>query len=99
GGVLTGFALGRYIPEDTGRRTYIGDVFWSEPDPRRRQDEVARLLAGRMSPRQAERFVAGTGARVLLADCTTWADLRQGLAPVIESTHRFGCATIYQLDP
>ena len=99
GGVLAGFPLGRYIPSETGRRTYIGDVFWSEPGPKQREAQVARLLAGRMSPLQARRFVEGTGARFLLADCTTRADLQADLAPVIGSIHRFGCATVYQLDP
>lgn len=99
GGVLAGFPLGRYIPAETGRRTYIGDMFWSEPQPQQRQVEVARLLAGRMPPPQAERFVDGTGARFLLADCSTRANLARELGPIIQSTHRFGCATVYQLDP
>ena len=99
GGVLAGFPLGRYIPAETGRSTCIGDVFWSEPGPRWREAEVARLLAGRLAPPQAERFVAATGARFLLADCTTHADLARELAPIIQSVHRFGCATVYQLDP
>jgi len=43
--------------------------------------------------------VAATGARFLLADCTTHADLARELAPIIQSVHRFGCATVYQLDP
>ena len=99
GGVLAGFPLGRYIPAETGRSTYIGDVFWSEPGPRWREAEVARLLAGRLAPPQAERFVAATGVRFLLADCTTRADLGRELAPIIQSVHRFGCATVYQFDP
>jgi len=97
GGVLAGFPLGRYIPAETGRRTYIGDVFWSEPHPKQREAEVAGLLAGRLPPAQAQRFVAGTGARFLLADCTTRADLGRELAPIIVSVHRFGCATVYGL--
>jgi hypothetical protein len=99
GGVLAGFALGRYIPAQTGRRTYIGDVFWSEPHPRQRQAEVTSLLAGGMAPQQAERFVAGTHARFLLAGCDTRANLERDLAPIIQSAHHFGCATVYQLDP
>lgn len=99
GGVLAGFPLGRYIPAETGRRTYIGEVFWSEPHPQQRQVEVARLLAGRMPPAEAESFVASTGARFLLADCNTRANLERDLAPIIQSAHRFGCATVYQLDP
>ena len=99
GGVLAGFPLGRYIPAETGRRTYIGDVFWSEPHPQQRQLEVARLLTGRMPPTEAQTFVLSTGARFLLADCTARADLARELAPIIRSTHPFGCATVYQLDP
>ncbi len=99
GGVLTSFALGRYIPAETGRRTYIGDVFWSEPHPKTRQADVARLLQGQMTPAQAQRFVSSTGARFLLGDCTTRAKLGRELEPVIRSTHPFGCATVYELDP
>ena len=98
GGVLAGFPVGRYIPAATGRRTYIGDVFWSEPRPKQRHAEVARLLAGRLTSAQAQRFVAGTGARFLLADCTTRANVAHELAPIIASAHRFGCATVYQLE-
>jgi hypothetical protein len=97
GGVLTGFSLGRYIPAETGRRTYIGDVFWSEPHPQQRRVELARLLGGQMTPAQARSFVADTGARFLLADCASRDDLGRDLAPMIRSTHRFGCATVYQL--
>lgn len=99
GGVLAGFALGRYIPAETGRRTYIGDVFWSEPHPQARQSEVARLLAGRMTPAQAESFVSSTGARFLLADCAVRAKLESDLGPIIRSVRRFGCATVYELGP
>jgi len=99
GGVLAGFPLGRYIPAETGRRTYIGDVFWSEPHPQQRELEVARLLAGRIPPAGARAFVLSTGARFLLADCTARASLRRELAPIIRATHPFGCATVYQLDP
>jgi hypothetical protein len=98
GGVLAGFSIGRYIPAETGRRTYIGDVFWSEPQPQLRQLEIGRLLSGRMPPAEARTFVVSTGARFLLADCTARASLRRELAPVIHSTHAFGCATVYQLD-
>lgn len=97
--MLAGFPLSRYIPAETGRRTYIGDVFWSEPHPKQREAEVARLLAGRLSPVQAQRLVAGTEARFLLADCTTRADLGRELGPIIASAHRFGCATVYGLMP
>jgi hypothetical protein len=97
GGVLASFPLGRYIPAQTGRRTYIGDVFWSEPHPHQRQVDVARLLAGQMSSDQALRFVARTGARFLLADCTARANLRRDLAPIVVATHTFGCAAVYQL--
>jgi hypothetical protein len=99
GGVLTGFLLGRYIPTETGRRTYIGHVSWSEPDPHQRQIEVARLLAGRMPRAQAQQFVTSTGARFLLADCTARANLARDLAPIISSTHHFGCAAVYQISP
>ena len=97
GGVLASFPLGRYIPAETGRRTYIGHMSWSEPNPHQRQIEVARLLAGSLPPAQAQKFVTSTRARFLLADCTARANLARDLAPIIRSTHHFGCATVYQL--
>lgn len=99
GGVIASFSLGRYIPAETGRRTYIGDVFWSEPRPRSRQAEVARLLAGQMTPTQAQRSASSTGARFLLDDCAASRNLGRSLEPIIRSVHRFGCATVYELDP
>jgi hypothetical protein len=99
GGVLTGFPLGRFIPAETGRRTYIGHAFWSEPDPHERETEVARLLADRMAPAQAQKFVTSTGARFLLADCTASAKLARDLSPIIRSSRHFGCAAVYELRP
>jgi hypothetical protein len=99
GAVLAGFPLGRYIPEETGRPTYVGDAFWSGRNPKQREAKVARLLAAPMPATEAERFVAATGARFLLADCTTRANLERELAPMIQSVHRFGCATVYELGP
>jgi hypothetical protein len=41
--------------------------------------------------------VQSSGARFVLADCTTKADIRTLLGPLIRSTHGFGCATVYEV--
>jgi hypothetical protein len=42
--------------------------------------------------------VRASGARFLLADCTTRADMRKLLGPLIRSAHGFGCAAVYEVD-
>jgi hypothetical protein len=41
--------------------------------------------------------VRTSGARFLLADCTTRADMRKLLGPLIRSVHGFGCAAVYEV--
>jgi hypothetical protein len=42
--------------------------------------------------------VLGSGARFVLADCETTADMRKLLGPIIRSTHGFGCAAVYEVE-
>jgi hypothetical protein len=98
GGVLTRFYLGTVVPEKTGRHTYVGHCLWSQPDCSDRSKEARWLLDGLLTPTVARRFVAGTGAQFLLADCRA-ADLRGTLEPLIAKVDHFGCATVYTLKP
>jgi hypothetical protein len=95
--VLTRFYLGTLVPAATGRRTFIGDCLWSEPNCIPRAHVAQTLFNGRMSSRRARSFVKGTGARFVLSDCRTRADLDRELAPLIESVKHFGCAAVYTL--
>jgi hypothetical protein len=42
--------------------------------------------------------VLQSGARFLLADCETTADMRKLLGPIIRSAHTFGCAAVYEVE-
>lgn len=98
GGVLTAFRLGQTVPGITGRQTYIGDCLWSEPRCDVRKQDTAALLAGRMSSARALRFAASTGARFVLGGCGADRGRVSGqLAPLLASTRRFGCATVWHL--
>jgi hypothetical protein len=98
GGVLSAWQLGQLIPAATGRHTYIGNLYWSQPHPQLRSTRTWTLFNGDLPARSARAFVIATGARFLLADChARTPPLQTELAPIIESTRRFGCATVYQL--
>jgi hypothetical protein len=98
GGVLTRSYLGAAVPGKTGRRTMVGDCLWSQPHCDIRDRSTQALFAGRLSPRQARQFVRTSGARFVLADCHTKADLTRELAPMLAGVRRFGCATVYEID-
>lgn len=96
GGVLTRFYLGVVVPARTGRRTYVGNCYWSEPNCAGRSRKAERLLKGKMSPAAARAFVLGSGARFVLGDCRS-RDLTGALAPIAVEVRRFSCATVYVL--
>jgi len=95
GGVLTRFYLGTVVPAETGRRTFVGNCYWSQPDCSGRARITEELLQGSLSPRAARRLVRSSGARFVLSDCDTRADLLELLGPIVGSVHRFGCAAVY----
>ncbi len=95
GGVLSEIYLGTLVPAETGRRTYAGDYFWSQPDYFQRAKLAADLFSGRMRSAAARTFVRGTGARFLLADCRSAAGLRPLLGTLTRAPHQFGCASVY----
>jgi hypothetical protein len=98
GGVLTRSYLGALVPSRTGRHTLVGDCLWSEPQCLKRGDVAKRLFAGTLGPRNARRFVRRSGARFLLADCQTQADLRHVLGSLVVGVKRFGCASVIEVD-
>lgn len=94
GGVLTRFYLGMVVPPKTGRQTYVGNCYWSEPNCSYRGTISEKLLIGQLQPADARRFVERSGARFVLADCRS-RDLTATLAPITIEVHRFSCATVY----
>ncbi|MGZ4203008.1 MAG: hypothetical protein ACXVRH_13220 [Thermoleophilaceae bacterium] len=98
GGVLTRFYLGTTIPAETQRSTFVGHCLWSEPDCTGRARDAQALFDGTLDGAQARSFVRATGARFVLADCQTSADLTRMLAPITRQVRRFGCASVYTVD-
>jgi len=99
GGVLTQFYMGEAVPGATGRHTLVGDCLWSEPDCMPNSESVDALFEGTMSTAQSRQFVIASGARFLLASCSSpQVRLRRRLgAKLIVSVKHFGCATVYQV--
>lgn len=97
GGVLTRYYLGDAVPALTGRRTYVGDCIWSEPNCPARERQSSQLMEGEMPAAQAQQFVRSTGARFVLSDCKHNANLVPALRSLLVSVHRFGCATVYRV--
>jgi len=98
GGVLTRFYLGSIVPAHTGRRTFVGNCLWSQPNCSPRAQTVQKLFDGGLSQRAARRFVRHTGARFVLTDCQSQARLARTLGPLVVGVRHFGCATVYEVD-
>jgi hypothetical protein len=97
GGVLTGGYLGATVPERTNRQTLLGDCLWSEPRCAGRSAAASRFFSGHMTAGEARTFARQSGARFVLADCNSTANLSKLLRPIIVSVHRFGCARVFEL--
>jgi hypothetical protein len=86
------------VPGRTGRRTYVGDCLWSEPNCwGLTLSARAFFTAGWMKPAAARSLVLNSGVRFVLADCQTTADMRTLIGPIIRSAHGFGCAAVYEV--
>ena len=99
GGVLTQFYMGEAVPGATGRHTLVGDCLWSEPACMPNSTSADALFDGKMPKAQSRQFVISSGARFLLASCSSAPiDLRRRLGrQLIVSAKHFGCATVYQV--
>lgn len=98
GGVITRFYLGTIVPAATGRRTFVGNCYWSQPDCAGRARSSEALLAGSLAALAARALVRSSGARFVLADCDTRANLVRLLGPIVRVAHRFGCAGVYEVE-
>ncbi len=97
GSVMTQPYLGATVPGRTGRRTYVGNCLWAEPNCYGKSATSQALFNGSLTPAAARSFVRASGARFVLADCTTRVDMRKLLGPLIRSAHGFGCAAVYEV--
>jgi hypothetical protein len=98
GGVLGPPRLGEAIPGQTGRHTWVGHPSWTR-DYGRRVRQATALFDGRMPARSARAFVRATGARVIVSDCASRADLPALLGPTIVARRSFGCVAVYRVAP
>jgi hypothetical protein len=96
GGVLTRGYLGTIVPGATGRRTYVGDSYWS-PNFSSRLATADNFFLRRMSANDARAFVRSTSAKFVLLDCSSRSSLEAELTPLVVDVRRFGCAGIYVL--
>ena len=95
GGVLGAVYAGYMLPYRTGRETWIGALSWT-PDWKGRQRLADGLIEGRLRGAEAQALVRRTNARFVFVDCRPGlADLEPELAPILERTQRFGCASVY----
>jgi hypothetical protein len=98
GAVLSTLYLGQIVPAETGRNTWVGLASWT-PAFTYRAAAAERLFSKRMTQNQAITLVHGSGVRFLVSDCSHTEDLSSTLKPILRSTIRFGCATVYILKP
>jgi hypothetical protein len=96
GGVLAPAYSGQVVPGYTGRETWVGARAWT-PDFRSRQRLAERLFGGRMSSREAEQLIRGSGARFLFSDCHGRSDIQRLVAGAAEPPVRFGCASVHRI--
>jgi hypothetical protein len=96
GGVLAPTPFASVVPSQTGRNVWVGHGYWS-PDYPVQARTADRLFGGRMRPAAARRFVASTGAAILVADCNHDHNLVKALGPLLRSSQSFGCARVYVL--
>jgi hypothetical protein len=94
--VIARFYLGQAVPGLSGRHTYVGHPVWT-PDFGERVLEAEDLVSGSMPAAETRALVTRTGAAFVVQDCDARKDLTATLGPLVRRTHRFGCATVYEV--
>ena len=90
--------LGSAVPGFTGRNTYVGNYYWT-PDYDRRVQQADALFSGALTRAQTRALLRTSRAVFLAADCGQRPDLAPLLEPWLRDVRRFGCATVYELEP
>lgn len=88
---------GRFYRADAAARLLLGPWYWWAPPSSRYAASGWQWRPARMTGRAARAFALSTGARFVLANCGSRADLRRWLRPITRAVHRFGCATVYEV--
>jgi hypothetical protein len=99
GSVLAPTYLGVAVPGETGRRTFVGNSYWSGSLVTYfLRDGAARsLFSGPITRDVARGVVRDSGARFVLADCPTRTSLPRELSGMVAETHRFKCTRVLVL--
>jgi hypothetical protein len=97
GGVLPAEGIGSPVPAFTGRWTWMA-FHALAPEFDGRQQKVWQLFGGQLAPDEARRLVLESGARFVIADCTSHFDLGPALAPLGFRSERFGCVVVHAPD-
>jgi len=85
------------VPAMAGRRTWFGHATWT-PDNGARRATAEALFVGQLPETVLRDEVRRSRAAFVLQGCVAGgADLRPALGPMLESTHQFGCARVYEL--
>ena len=95
--MLTPVYLGQTVPALTGRQTWVGIASWT-PDFRRRVELAGALFGGELSVAAADAWFGGRSSVSCCRTARGRSDLTRDLLPMLVSVHRFGCATVYQVD-
>jgi hypothetical protein len=98
GAVISRIYLGQLVPAETGRHTLLGSCLWSQPGCVARRITVQKLFTGQLSRVAVRRLIASQHVRFLLGDCRQTARPDRLLPDLIVAVHRFGCATVYELE-
>jgi hypothetical protein len=102
GGVLADRYAGLLVPPFADRESYVGPRVLT-PEFKVKAIQMDLLLLRFMKPKQAQEFVAASGASFIFEACGAWKGgsppLMSLLAPLVEAETRFGCARVYSLKP
>jgi hypothetical protein len=80
---------------NAAQRLFDGPSWWSSP----RSWRGGPPPSGQLTDEAARAFVLSTGARFVLQNCGSRANLWRSLRPIVRATHRFGCTTVYEISP
>jgi hypothetical protein len=98
GSVYAPARMGQLIPAETGRRTNVGNLFWT-PDYLRRRAYTELMFHGALSRKGTRALVRYSGSRFVFSGCDGSVDLAPILRPMLASVRRFGCASVYEIKP
>jgi hypothetical protein len=99
GGVIARIYLGQLVPAETGRHTYLGSCLWStHPACTDRSLTVWKLFSGQMKPTAVQHLITSQHVRFVLTDCLQTARPEKLFPQLIVAVHRFGCASVYQVE-